>query len=234
MPAPSLSNCAASIATRRRFPPPCPGLVLLPALLLFLFAASVALGATDAETIVIERDEIRALNVQRVADILNTVPGVRAGDTSVSICGSSRVRVLLDGRPINDPTSSHGRINFDFITPDAIERIEILPGRGALRYGDDASGGVILITSRAAGRVRGDIRVYGGSQDTVRADGKLRWRKDGWAPQRWLFGVRTEYRHSKRLRFFAEIRNLANISYLYGGGSLAPPRTWLAGIQLSF
>ena len=181
MPAPSLSNCAAFIATRRRFPPPCPDLALLPALLLFLFAASVALGATDAETIVIERDEIRALNVQRVADILNTVPGVRAGDTSVSIRGSSRVRVLLDGRPINDPTSSHGRINFDFITPDAIERIEILPGRGALRYGDDASGGVILITSRAAGRVRGDIRVHGGSQDTVRADGKLRWRKDGWA-----------------------------------------------------
>ncbi len=174
MPALQPSNSPAPVAARpRHLSPLSCGLFSL----LLLFAAVPVFSAPDAETIVIDREKIRALNVQRIADILNTVPGVRAGDTSVSIRGSSRVRVLLDGRPINDPTSSHGRINFDFITPDDIERIEILPGRGSLRYGDDAGGGVILITSRAAGLVQGNIRTYGGSQDTVRADGTVRMQK---------------------------------------------------------
>ncbi len=165
-------------------------LFLLPFLALLALATLSTAG--EEESIVIDRDEIRALKVQRIADILNTVPGVRAGDTTVSIRGSSRVRVLLDGRPINDPTSSHGRINFDFISPDAIERIEILPGRGGLRYGDDASGGVILITSRSTGRVRGGLKFYGGSENRGYASGEISLTRGAWTVDSALGAERTD------------------------------------------
>ncbi len=187
MPASHPSNRPPSIAARQR----CfVGSFLL---VCCLFCAAVPVpGAPAAGSIVMERDEIRALNAQRIADILNTIPGVRATDTSVTIRGSSRVRVLLDGRPINDPTSGHGRVNFDFITPDAIERIEVLPGRGALRYGDDASGGVILITSRTSSKVRGDLKVYGGSQGTVYANGEIGLAEGTWTMEGGLGRERTD------------------------------------------
>ncbi len=68
------------------------------------------------------------------------MPGVKAGSTSVTIRGSSKVRVLLDGRPINDPTSSHGGIKFDMVFLENVERVEIHRGKGGVKYGNDASG----------------------------------------------------------------------------------------------
>ncbi len=106
------------------------------------------------------------MNAIRIADVLNQVAGVKAGTGSVSIHGSTKVRVLLDGRPINDPTASHGGIKWDMVALENIERIEILRGKGGLRYGDDAGGGVILITTKAIDRFNGNIRVYGGNHDT--------------------------------------------------------------------
>ncbi|RLB87667.1 MAG: TonB-dependent receptor, partial [Deltaproteobacteria bacterium] len=64
-----------------------------------------ALEHTDS--IVITANEIKKMNVRKISDVLNQVPGLKAGDTSVSIRGSYKVKVMLDGRPINDPTSSH-------------------------------------------------------------------------------------------------------------------------------
>jgi len=86
------------------------------------------------------------MNVRKIADVLNQVPGIKAGDTSVAIRGSYKVKVMLDGRSINDPTSSHGSVKFDLISIETVEKNEIHKGKGALKYGDDASGGVILIS----------------------------------------------------------------------------------------
>ncbi|HDL98583.1 MAG TPA: TonB-dependent receptor, partial [Desulfobacteraceae bacterium] len=62
-------------------------------------AASVgAAGGTGA--VVITGDEIKEMNVHKIADVLNQVPGIKAGESSVSIRGSYKVKVLLDGRPI--------------------------------------------------------------------------------------------------------------------------------------
>ncbi|HDM77613.1 MAG TPA: hypothetical protein ENG51_14250 [Deltaproteobacteria bacterium] len=69
------------------------------------------------------------MNVRKISDVLNQVPGVKAGDTFVSIRGSYKVKVLLDGRPINDPTSSHGSVKFDLVSPENVEKIEIYRGK---------------------------------------------------------------------------------------------------------
>lgn len=119
-------------------------------------------AAEDGDAIIISAEEIRAMNALKMADVLNHVPGIRAGDSSVGIHGSYKVKVFMDGRPINDPSSSHNGVNWDLVSPDDVERIEILRGKGSLTYGQDASGGVILITTKSINKLQGNVKIYGG------------------------------------------------------------------------
>jgi iron complex outermembrane receptor protein len=130
--------------------------------------------------IILNAEEIRQMKANKMADLLNHVPGVSAGDSSVSIHGSSKERVLVDGRPINDPTSSYGAVNWSMVDPDQVERIEILRGKGGVRYGQDAGGGVILVTTRAIRSISGSIKTYGGNQDTGYAGVGVQGRSGSW------------------------------------------------------
>ena len=110
-----------------------------------------------------------------MADILNTVPGLSAGSTSVSIHGNYKVKVFLDGRPLNDPSSSYSAINWDLVSPSDIEKIEILRGKGGVRYGQDASGGVILITSKSSETFSGTVKTFAGNQQRYFLNSSLQW-----------------------------------------------------------
>lgn len=127
-------------------------------------------GSERGDSIVFTRADIARMKANRIADILNQAPGVGAGDSSVSIHGSTRVKVLVDGRPINNPASGHGGINWSMVHPESIERIEILPGRGGVRYGQDAGGGVILIETSRPTAFSGTIKTYGGSEGRAFAE----------------------------------------------------------------
>ncbi|MGS0728735.1 TonB-dependent receptor, partial [Shewanella sp. 0m-11] len=83
----------------------------------------------------IEREEIARLNPKSVADVLETLPGVSvsrnggAGQaTSVSIRGSNsnHVLVLIDGVKVGSATL--GTVSFNSLSPENIERIEVLKG----------------------------------------------------------------------------------------------------------
>ncbi len=139
-------------------------------------AASVAAGEQTG-AVVITGDEIKEMNVRTIADVLNQVPGIKAGDSSVSIRGSYKVKVLLDGRPINDPSSSHGSVKFDLVDVENVAKIEIYKGKGALKYGDDAGGGVILITTRKIKALSGNVKAYWGNYDTSHYNVNCRVRK---------------------------------------------------------
>ena len=145
-----------------------------------LLAAGTASAQEDNGAIVITGEEIRQMKVNKMADILNHVPGLTAGDSSVGIHGSYKVKVLVDGRPINDPTSSHGGVNWSLVSPEQIERIEILRGKGGVRYGQDASGGVILITTLKISSVNGMVKAYGGNQDTGFASTNIQAQMGRW------------------------------------------------------
>jgi iron complex outermembrane receptor protein len=156
-------------------------------LILWLTAAGLMFGpaagravAEEADRLVVTAQDIAAMKVNKISDILNQMPGVTAGSSSVNIHGSSKVKVFLDNAPLNDPTSSHGSINWDHVPIETIERIEVLKGSGGLRYGQDASGGVVLITSKKQDSWSGNIRTYGGSQDTGHLDFNLGARKGLW------------------------------------------------------
>ena len=106
------------------------------------------------------------MKVTKVADVLKRLPGLRASDSSVSIRGSIKVKVFLDGRPINDRLSHYGGVHFDLVTLENIATIEIIRGKGALQYGDDASAGVILITTQKKLGHGGNIKGWLGNGDT--------------------------------------------------------------------
>lgn len=149
-------------------------LLLVQLFILALFTPEQSLAAGD-DTVIITEEQIQALQAHTMADILNTIPGLSAGTSSVSIHGNSKVKVFLDGRPLNDPTSSYGAVNWDIISPDAVAQIEILRGKGGVRYGQDASGGVILITSKQGADLSGSVKTFGGNYGRFFAKSNLQW-----------------------------------------------------------
>jgi iron complex outermembrane receptor protein len=99
-------------------------------------------------SLIIQSTEIRTMNVQMLSDLLNKLPGIKASDSFISIQGSTtnEVLVLLDGRPLTD--SLTGTANLGGISTENLDKIEIIKGAGAAQYGDNTSGGVVIITSK--------------------------------------------------------------------------------------
>ncbi len=103
----------------------------------------------------IEREEITRLSPKSVADLLETLPGVSvsrdggAGQSSnISMRGTNagHVLVLVDGVRIGSATL--GAVSFNSLSPENIERIEVVKGPRAAIWGSDAIGGVIQIFTR--------------------------------------------------------------------------------------
>jgi iron complex outermembrane receptor protein len=138
---------------------------------------------TDTDNqIVITKEDIRAMKVVKLHDALNHVPGISASNSSINIHGSTKVRVFVDGTPLNDPTAGHGSINFDLVSLQAVEKIVILKDSGGLRYGQDASAGVILITTTTFGsnKLSGQARVWYGTNETFKTDASATLSKGPW------------------------------------------------------
>jgi iron complex outermembrane receptor protein len=102
---------------------------------------------------VTERDlERRAVN--SVEEALDHVPGLQMVNGQTNVRGStgyvqglnSRVLMTVDGIPMNQ--GDRGGINWDLLTVDEIESVEILKGAGSSLYGSAAFGGVINVTTR--------------------------------------------------------------------------------------
>ena len=125
---------------------------------------------------VIQGEHLSLAKERFVSDPLSGVPGTlvrRSGSvgrtTAVVIRGSSstQVHVTLDGAHVASPTL--GSFDFNHITPDNLERIEILRGPGSTLYGSDAMGGVInLMTRRGEGDFTFSVTQEGGSMETTR------------------------------------------------------------------
>jgi iron complex outermembrane receptor protein len=120
----------------------------------------------EGDKILITAEEIEKINVRTIVELLNQVPGISAGESSVNIWGSYMVKVLLDGRPINNPLSAHRSINWALVSLKNVEKVEIYKGRGSVVFGDDTSGGVISITTRKIKKAQGNIEASGGNFNT--------------------------------------------------------------------
>ena len=81
------------------------------------------------------------------------------------------VQILVDGVQMNSLDTSMTATPINTISPDSIERIEVLPGGGSVLYGSGTSGGVVnIITKKGTGRkatVGFDHGQYGSNKTNV-------------------------------------------------------------------
>jgi vitamin B12 transporter len=139
------------------------------------------IAETSPSVTVITAEDLARKQVTTVADALREVPGVvvsesgpRGSTTSLFLRGaeSDQVLVLVDGIEVNGTTA--GFFDFSNLTPENIERIEVLRGWGGTLYGSEAIGGVIQIfTRRGEGPPRGSVSVAGGHGYTDREVGEV-------------------------------------------------------------
>lgn len=115
------------------------------------------LNIDDALTsqVVITRADIELANPVSVLDLLSSVPSVDVASSggkgqtaSIFMRGtnSSHTLILVDGVRVSSATS--GGTSLNTISPEMIERIEIVQGPRAALWGSDAIGGVIQIFTR--------------------------------------------------------------------------------------
>lgn len=114
-----------------------------------------------ASTTIIDRDEIERSQANSVVELLQGRAGIEMTQSgspgtvsSLFMRGtnSNHTLVLIDGVRINSAASSNGASSLEFLSPDMIERIEIVRGPRAAAYGSDAIGGVIQIFTRNGGK----------------------------------------------------------------------------------
>jgi vitamin B12 transporter len=152
-----------------------------PALELEEIVVSGGLTPVDAQSFaravtIITAEEIERRKPRTFADALRTVPGVAVsrsggpgGLTQVRIRGSeaNHVLVLIDG--VEAPDSSAGR-DFSTLSPDLIDRIEVLRGPQSALYGAGATAGVINIITK--GGLRGGTRLSGSVEGSSAPGGR--------------------------------------------------------------
>ena len=120
---------------------------------------------------IITEEDIKRSTASTVPELLRTLQGIRTRDLSGSpnlqvdmrgfgIFGDQNTLVLLDGQRISE--NEQTPVNWAAIPLDAIERIEVLRGSGAVLYGSGATGGTINIITKAPQRGARSATVFGG------------------------------------------------------------------------
>jgi iron complex outermembrane receptor protein len=156
------------------------GIALQPSTLVFAEDAVVVTATRFPErllgsgvgTIVINAETIASSTATTLPELLARTAGIHVRNNSGSpdlqldmrgfgITGDQNTLVLLDGIRINQNDLSPTPLSA--IPLNAIERIEILPGGGAVQYGGGASGGTINIISRGPRRGEKSGAVYAGA-----------------------------------------------------------------------
>src|SRR3989442_1375688 len=139
-------------------------------------ATKIETPATEvgASVSVVTEDDFRAYHYATVDEALRSVPGVdirRSGTlgktSSITIRGanSNQVQGLVDGVRVKSTTP--GLAELSDLSPDLIERIEVIRGPQSTLYGADAIGGVInIITKKGKGPLSGSVQQEAGNYDT--------------------------------------------------------------------
>lgn len=116
-----------------------------------------------------------------LSELIRRMPGVNlTGNSASGQFGNSRqidlrgmgpenTLILIDGKPVTSRNSvrmgrsgeRNGRGDSNWVPAEAIERIEVLRGPAAARYGSGAAGGVVNIITKAPGKtVSGSVTAY--------------------------------------------------------------------------
>jgi len=133
-------------------------------------------GQLGVALTVVTGEDFKTYHYSTIDDAFRSIPGVNVVQqgsygklSSLSIRGSnaSQVLVLVDGVRVSSPSA--GETDLSDISPDLIERIEVIRGPQSTLYGADAIGGVInIITKKGTGPFSATVENMGGNYDTLR------------------------------------------------------------------
>lgn len=129
-----------------------------------------------------------------ISELVRTMPGVNlTGNSASGQYGNNRqidlrgmgpenTLILIDGKPVQSRNGAKmgrsgerdTRGDSNWVPVEAIERIEVIRGPAAARYGSGASGGVVnIITKKPTDKLQGSVTVYGKFQeDSLEGDSK--------------------------------------------------------------
>ncbi len=128
---------------------------------------------------IIDQKSIDDYPATNVDDLLKMVPGINvnrswgifshnASVTMRGMPGSERNLILLDGVPLNK--SAGGTVSWHLVTPEEIDRIEVVKGPGSALYGNNAMGGVInIITKHPQKKLEGSVDLSYGTYNTMKS-----------------------------------------------------------------
>lgn len=132
-------------------------------------------------SVVTQEDIQRRPPTNDLAELIRRMPGVNlTGNSATGQYGNNRqidlrgmgpenTLILVDGKPISSRNSvrmgrsgeRNSRGDTNWVPVEAVERIEVLRGPAAARYGSGASGGVInIITKAPSQKLTGSVSVY--------------------------------------------------------------------------
>lgn len=138
----------------------------------------------DGSYSAVNRAQIDLINPQSTLDLLRRIPHLMinengpGGVSFVTLRGgeSNFTLVLIDGIAVNDSTNTRGG-GFDFnqLSPDAIEKIEVYRGGISAIYGSEAISGVIQIITRDTlqEKTQNTLSAELGSQNQINASATL-------------------------------------------------------------
>lgn len=130
---------------------------------------------------IITADEIQAMNVEGIGDILERIPGITA-ENGTGSGFPNRSIISMNGFPANYTLvlvngsrllseHFHTGTNTELIHVDEIERIEILRGASSSQYGSDAIAGIVnIITKCGSDEPEVLFSAEAGSYDTYGSD----------------------------------------------------------------
>src|ERR1035437_2727867 len=146
--------------------------------LLLISAESIIVIELANSITIIYSAEISRRNKTSVFDLLKDEYGISFTQqgganklSSISIRGSNsnHTFVLIDGVEVNMASYPGNSYDFSFLSPDNVERIEVLRGPQSTLYGSNAMAGVInIITKKGSGRPKFLVEGEGGSYGTYR------------------------------------------------------------------
>jgi outer membrane receptor protein involved in Fe transport len=128
---------------------------------------------------VIDHAQLERTNIGRdFGSMLRRVPGIMAHNIGQGNTGDSEkmrgflssthgadVAVYIDGVPQNVPSAAinHGMNDMTWLTPDMIERIDVIKGPFSALYGDQGRSGALNIVTRSSAEssIRGELASYG-------------------------------------------------------------------------
>lgn len=133
-----------------------------------------SLRSSTSSSFIVDSKMIEKKKYSSVKEILNDIPGLIIIDNDVNIRGQKNsrenVQLLVDGVVGSIMETSHKSLPFEVVNVNEIERIEVIPGGGAVLYGSGTAGGVINIITKNYQGTHGNVGFRYGSYNNKIAD----------------------------------------------------------------